>query len=77
MLAWLEKQGEFYTKRDVDDAYLEGMVCAKNELQKQGEQKPTDKFEPKFKESMTDYERGYIDGRKAMAEKIQIILNAI
>lgn len=38
-LDWLEKQGESYTKKDVDDAYLEGMVCAKNELEKQGEQK--------------------------------------
>ena len=76
-LEWLEKQGETFTKRDVDDAYLKGISDAKNELEKQSEQKPADKFEPKFKESMTDYERGYIDGRKAMAEKIQIILNAI
>ena len=49
ILAWLEKQGESYTKRDVDDAYVEGMALAKHELEKQGEQKPTDKVEPKFK----------------------------
>ncbi len=36
-IAWLEKQGESYTKRDVDDAYVEGMAFAKNELKKQGE----------------------------------------
>jgi hypothetical protein len=39
---WLEKQGESYTKRDVDDAYIEGMACAKNELEKQSEQKPAE-----------------------------------
>ena len=38
VLAWLEKQGEAYTKRDVDDAWLKGMVCAKTELDKQREQ---------------------------------------
>ena len=38
-LAWLEKQGESYTKKDVDDAYLKGISDAKNELEKQGEQK--------------------------------------
>ena len=38
--AALEKQGESYTKKDVDDAYVEGMAFAKNELEKQGEQKP-------------------------------------
>ena len=32
---WLEKQGTSYTKRDVDDAYVEGMAFAKNELEKQ------------------------------------------
>ena len=41
ILAWLEKQGESYTKNDVDDAYLKGISEAKNELEKQGEQKPT------------------------------------
>ena len=34
-LAWLEKQGTSYTKRDVDDAYVEGMAFAKDELEKQ------------------------------------------
>ena len=35
-IAWLEKQGESYTKKDVDDAYVEGMVFAKDELERQG-----------------------------------------
>lgn len=39
--AALEKQGESYTKRDVDDAFVEGMAFAKDELEKQGEQKET------------------------------------
>lgn len=34
-LAWLEKQGESYTKKDVDDAWLKGMCDAKRELEKQ------------------------------------------
>lgn len=71
--SWLEKQGTSYTKRDVDNAFVEGMAFAKDELEKQGEQKfiddltqqevmdiavakcfeqgeqkPTDKVEPKF-----------------------------
>ena len=36
-LAWLEKQGESYTKRDVDDAYLRGVTNTKNEIEKQYE----------------------------------------
>lgn len=48
-LAWLEKQGTSYTKKDVDDAYVEGMAFAKDELEKQGEQTSVDKIEPKFK----------------------------
>ena len=40
MIAWLEKQGQTFTKKDVDDAYLKGISDAKNELEKQGE--PTD-----------------------------------
>ena len=36
ILAWLEKQGESYTKNDVDDAYLKGICDAKHELEKQG-----------------------------------------
>ena len=35
--AWLEKQGESYTKRDVDDAYLKGVTNTKNEIEKQYE----------------------------------------
>jgi hypothetical protein len=37
ILAWLEKQGESYTKRDVDDAYLRGVTNTKNEIEKQYE----------------------------------------
>jgi len=37
---WLEKQGETFTKKDVDDAYLKGVCDTKHELEKQGEQKP-------------------------------------
>lgn len=48
-LAWLDKQGEAFTKKDVDDAYLKGISDAKQELEKQDEQKPIDKVEPKFK----------------------------
>ena len=36
VVAWLEKQGESYTKRDVDNAFVEGMALAKDELEKQG-----------------------------------------
>lgn len=32
-IAWLEKQGMSYTKRDVDDAYLKGVTDAKNEIE--------------------------------------------
>lgn len=35
-IAWLEKQGESYTKKDIDDAYLKGICDAKHELEKQG-----------------------------------------
>ena len=37
ILAWLEKQGTSYTKRDVDDAYLKGVRDTKNEIEKQYE----------------------------------------
>ena len=37
MIAWLEKQGESYTKKDVDDAYLKGVTNTKNEIEKQYE----------------------------------------
>ena len=40
IITWLEKQGTSYTKRDVDEAFVEGMAFAKNELEKQGN--PTD-----------------------------------
>lgn len=36
-LAWIEKQGESYTKSDVDDAYLKGVTNTKNEIEKQYE----------------------------------------
>ncbi len=39
-IAWLEKQGQTFTKKDVDYAYLKGVCDAKHELEKQGEQKP-------------------------------------
>ena len=39
IIAWLEKQGETYTKKDVHDAYIKGMFFAKDKLEKQGEQK--------------------------------------
>ena len=90
VIAWLEKQGETFTKKDVNDAYLKGVADTKNEIEKQyeanyqirkdiatfifnyrgdikdrakwmdylgikisfvekqGEQKPADKIEPKF-----------------------------
>lgn len=35
-IAWLEKQGDTYTKKDVDDAWLKGICDAKRELEKQG-----------------------------------------
>ena len=37
---WLEKQEQTFTKEDVDDTYLKGVCDAKQELEKQGEQKP-------------------------------------
>ena len=43
ILAWLEKQGQTFTKKDVDDAYLKGVFDTKQVLEKQGEQKTTDK----------------------------------
>ena len=42
ILAWLEKQETSYTRRDVDDAYIEGMAFAKDELEKQCAQKITE-----------------------------------
>ena len=43
VIEWLEKQGQTFTKKDVDDAYLKGLCDAKHELEKQGEQKPQGK----------------------------------
>lgn len=37
IISWLEKQGESYTKKDVDDAYLKGVTDTKNEIEKQYE----------------------------------------
>ena len=37
-IAWLEKQGETFTKKELDDAYLKGISDAKKELEKQGGQ---------------------------------------
>ena len=37
VIAWLEKQGQTFTKKDIDDAYLKGICDAKHELEKQGE----------------------------------------
>lgn len=34
ILAWLEKQNETFTKKDVDDAYLKGVCDTKRELEK-------------------------------------------
>lgn len=43
------KQFTNTNKREIDDAYLQGICDAKQELEKQGEQKSTDKAVPKFK----------------------------
>ena len=40
VIPWLEKQGETYTKKDIDDAWVEGVCYARRELEKQGWQKP-------------------------------------
>lgn len=40
-IAWLEKRGETFTKRDIDDAWLKGISDCNRELDKQSEQKPT------------------------------------
>lgn len=34
---WLEKKGQTFTKKDVDDAYLKGISDTKNEMKKQHE----------------------------------------
>ena len=35
VIPWLEKQGETYTKKDVDNAWVEGVCYARRELEKQ------------------------------------------
>ena len=40
VIPWLEKQGETYTKKDIDDAWVEGVCYARRELKKKGWQKP-------------------------------------
>lgn len=42
IITWLEKQGQTFTQKDVDDAYLKGVCDTKQELEKQGEQKSID-----------------------------------
>lgn len=76
-LAWLKKQETSYTKRDVDDAYVEGMVFAKNELEKQG--KPSDED---MKEALrTEYGKGRADAfaemRKEWSENDERIYKVI
>ena len=39
-IAWLEKRGQTFTKKDIDDAYLKGICDTKRELEKQAV--PTD-----------------------------------
>ncbi len=41
-IAWLEKQGQTFTKKDVDDAYLQGTCDAKHEIEKQGKKLDAD-----------------------------------
>lgn len=36
-IAWLEKQSQTFTKKDVDNAYLKGVTDTKNEIEKQYE----------------------------------------
>ena len=35
VIPWLEKQGQTFTKKDVDDAWVEGVCYARRELEKQ------------------------------------------
>jgi hypothetical protein len=43
-VAYLEKQGQTFTKKDVDNAWIKGMCDAKRELEKQGENISLPKF---------------------------------
>lgn len=77
MIAWLEKQGESYTKRDVDNAFVEGMAFAKNELEKQNKQKPQGKsvFEAAREEVMrfiSLFEKQKSDDKVNNANKVEL-----
>lgn len=63
--AALEKQRTSYTKRDVDDAYVEGMAFAKDELEKQGEQ-------PKEATYTHEAETGNGNIKALVTEKVQL-----
>ena len=67
VVAWLEKQGTSYTKRDVDDAFVEGMALAKNELDKQGEQRSVG--EEIVEVLRTEYEKGRADAFAQMQKE--------
>lgn len=72
IIVWLEKQGQTFTKKDVDDAYLKGISDAKHELEKQGEHKPFDSAKTckdeqsdlinftEFEKALADVCRGWI-----------------
>ena len=47
IIAWLEKQKDGYTKKDIDDTYLRGIADAKSELEKQ-KQKWSEEDENRF-----------------------------
>jgi hypothetical protein len=71
ILDWLEKKGETFTKKDVDDAYLKGVCDTKQELEKQGRQKPTDNvieeeksLLEKFKQAVYDCAWGKVTCKK-------------
>ena len=64
---WLEKQGTSYTKKDVDNAYVEGMAFAKDELEKQGEQKSVG--EEIVEALRTEYEKGRADAFAQMQKE--------
>lgn len=69
--AGLEKQSETFTKKDVEDAYVEDMAFAKNELEKQGEQKPTEtaKWSPQEESCICQLE-SLVKERWRHAEKV-------
>ena len=76
-IAWLEKQGESYTKRDVDNAYVEGMVYAKDELEKQ---KPSWSKEDKImianiRDDLFCYQTKVRDEDNQLAEDIEKEIN--